>query len=63
MKMDDMTCMEFLSIATKQASISSKDVSGSVEKFNGIYNAFMLRSIAYSLAVIADKLREEGDGE
>ena len=63
--MDNMTCLEYLSVVTEQGNIAMKTAFGvnSVEKLNAISNTFQLRSIAYSLAVIADKLNEKGDTE
>ena len=60
-----MNCMEFLQESSKEARNAIENISDTsyftVERINDIYNAFQLRSIAYSLAVIADKLSEEGE--
>lgn len=60
-----MNCMEYLLEATKEAKHTKKSICNAggltLKQVNSIDNAFQLRSIAYSLAVIADKLSGEGE--
>jgi hypothetical protein len=63
-----MKCVEYLQESTKEAKRAIKGMSDArgltLEQVNDIKNTYEfihLRSIAYSLAVIADKLSEEGE--